>query len=32
MYDEWLGHEVESVFDRVNFYNEMALGVPLEVF
>lgn len=32
VYDEWLGHEVEIMLDRVNFYNELAIAAPLEKF
>ena len=32
VYDEWAGHELESMLDKVEFYNELDMGVPLEVF
>ena len=32
VYDEWLGHELENTLDKVDFYNELELGVPLEQF
>jgi hypothetical protein len=32
VYDEWLGNELEKTLDKVEFYNEVKLGVPLEKF
>jgi hypothetical protein len=32
VYDEWLGNELEKTLDKVEFYNELELGVPLEKF
>ena len=32
VYDEWPGHELETMLDRVLFYNELDVGVPLEIF
>lgn len=32
MYDELLGEEVERIFDVVDFYNELDVGMTLDTF